>query len=371
MEPVLPVVDRVYQLLLEGIGNGCWGGRLPSERQLAAELKVARMTLAKALQRLEAEGCVARSGRSRGRVVVANAQAVVEPKTRQWRIGILVPVEAEDEMEFWRIDRQIIMSSIMELGHTPCVAHMALSNDSPRLGRLEKLMDSMNADAWIVFCGPRVVLEWLDGHRHEPVLAWGGSIHGLRRIPAGGISIKSALLELACEFLALGHRRIVFITSRIHRQPVLSESLVAYRNVLSEAGIQLSDYHLPDWEETPEGLERLLESLFRLTPPTAIILFDEHYASGVLGFLSRQRLEMPDDVSVAVVGEVRSLAWYWPGKQLTGLQRNDDEFVRNITRWIEDQAFGRQATKRYLGSYLLARGNTIGRVKVDEPKRGA
>ncbi|MEO5713763.1 MAG: GntR family transcriptional regulator [Luteolibacter sp.] len=368
MDLALPIVDRVYQWLLEGIGDGRWGARLPSERNLASEVKVARMTLGKALRRLEAEGCLERAGSSGRRIIVTNASAMARAKTRPWRIGFLVPMAREDEMESWLIDRQIITRCIVELGHTPFVVHLALSNEAPRLGRLAKLMDSANADAWIVIGAPRVVVEWLDGHRREPVLACGGPQLDLKRIATGGTQIRQALLELARELLVLGHRRIVFITPRIHRQPVLSPSFVDYQNVLREGGIQVGDYHLPDWEETPEGLGNLLESLFRLTPPTAIILFEDHYAAGVLGFLCRHQMTMPDDVSVGVIEDARSSAWLWPGKHLASLRRDDSDLIRNITRWIEDQTLGRHGERDYTANYKLVHGNTLGPVKVDSPK---
>jgi len=371
MEPVIPIVDKVYQLLLEGIGNCRWGERLPSERKLAAELKVARMTLGKALRRLEADGCLERAGSSGRSIIGTNASAVAKAKTRPWRIGFLVPLVQGDEMESWHIDRQIATRCIVDLGHTPCVLHLALSNEAPRLARLAKLMDSVNADAWIVICGPRVVLEWFDGHRREPVLALGGPQYGLNRVAKGGTLLRKALLELAQMLLALGHTRIVFITSRTHRQPALASSLVEYQNVLREGGIQVGDYHIPDWEETPEGLATLLESLFRFTPPTAIILMEDYYAAGVLGFLSRRQLTMPEDVSVAVVQDSRSSAWIWPGMQLASLQRDDRDLSRNITRWIEDQTLGRHGELDYTADYKLIHGNTLGSPKGDGSRGGS
>ena len=43
---------------------------------------------------------------------------------------------------------------------------------------------------------------------------------------------------------------------------------------LETAGITTGDYNLPDWEENREGLGRLIDELFRFSPPTAI-LFQE------------------------------------------------------------------------------------------------
>jgi hypothetical protein len=50
---------------------------------------------------------------------------------------------------------------------------------------------------------------------------------------------------------------------------------------------------LPDWEESPEGFERCLDSLFGSTPPTALILDEPFLFNAVFHYLAQRGLRVP------------------------------------------------------------------------------
>ena len=53
------------------------------------------------------------------------------------------------------------------------------------------------------------------------------------------------------------------------------ELAVYFQTILDElesARIRTNEYNLPDWEETNAGFHDCLEKLFKVTPPTALII---------------------------------------------------------------------------------------------------
>lgn len=72
--------------------------------------------------------------------------------------------------------------------------------------------------------------------------------------------------------VGLEHKRIVMLAREERRKPQLSRPEQAFIDELDAVGITTGDYNLPDWEESREGLGRLLDQLFRFSRPTALIL---------------------------------------------------------------------------------------------------
>ena len=64
---------------------------------------------------------------------------------------------------------------------------------------------------------------------------------------------EPAMCAATRQLLALGHRRIVLIVRAGRRVPTPGNLERASLEELAAHGIATSDYHLPDWEETPEA----------------------------------------------------------------------------------------------------------------------
>ncbi len=64
-------------------------------------------------------------------------------------------------------------------------------------------------------------------------------------------------------------------------------------NELKLHGIPTSGYNLPDWEESPKGFNLLMESLFKRTPPTAMIIDEVCWFSAALAFFLRRGIHVP------------------------------------------------------------------------------
>lgn len=68
-------------------------------------------------------------------------------------------------------------------------------------------------------------------------------------------------------------------------EPVIrSRRAGTFLDKLEALGIPTGPYNLPDWDDTPEGLNQRLDSLFPHSPPTALIVAEApllHAADGI------------------------------------------------------------------------------------------
>ena len=80
------------------------------------------------------------------------------------------------------------------------------------------------------------------------------------------------ILEIVNRLVGLGHERISLL-ERVDRRRPSPEFLEQYfLDLLAEHGIKAGPYNLPEWDDTPEDFRRCLDSLFGMTPPTAMAL---------------------------------------------------------------------------------------------------
>lgn len=357
MRPVrrLSVIDQTIEHVRDGIGSGRWRDHLPGLRPLSEELGVSRETLRTALRRLEAEGVLAEGGPGGARRIVAAAPS----KPRQaLRIAILPARRMETESVADQLLILRLMHDLEAAGHTSVLVPPNWSGMAPTDAHLARLVSEKNADAWMIYQGSRDVLEWFSG-RDFPTLAIGGNNHGLP-MSAIGFDYATALREATRRLLKLGHKRIVLISPQFSRRPSPSKPVRAFLEELAAAGVTTGEFNCPEWEESPAGLRTLLESLFRLTPPTAVITWDGLEASGVLAFLATKNLSTPRDVSLIALTGDGSISWQNPGVSLANCAQEAGPFIRHCIRWADTAVTARPERKNESLAADFIEGNTIG-----------
>ncbi|MFO1529133.1 MAG: substrate-binding domain-containing protein [Kiritimatiellia bacterium] len=251
-----------------------------------------------------------------------------------------------------------IVHRLEESGHAAFFASKTQSELSHSLPRLRRLVEEQPADAWIVVDGARALLAWF-AERKSPVLAIGGQVDNLSistvspcMMPAG----RAAMQRL----IDLGHRRVVLICTRNERaganrpEHTVGASLAA----LAACGVKISPFNLPEWDETPAGLQTLLHSLFRVTPPTALVVMRPTWATGVLSFLATRGLRVPQQVSVVGYGLEALNPWHVPA--LAYLCAEDLPVVRRTVRWVRQVARGVVSPRRYAYPGLFVDGPSLG-----------
>ncbi len=100
---------------------------------------------------------------------------------------------------------------------------------------------------------------------------------------------------------------------------------------LAALGVPTGEYNLPPWEESPDGFHARLEELFRVTPPTALIIQEAPFFIAALQFLSRRKLSVPDDVSLICTDHSPDFDWCRP--DVSHIRWKSRPLVRAVLRW--------------------------------------
>ena len=250
---------------------------------------MARNSVEAALRELEREGLLVPQGHGRGRLI--DLKGGGEP-VHGLRVAVLVGDAAD-----LRLDYQIeIAHQLTEAGHKVVYPPRTMSELGMNVHRIARMVENTGADAWQVMAGPREVLEWFSA-RNLPVIGVFGRRRGLQ-IAGVGPDKPSAYVAATRMLIGLGHRRIVLLARTRRRLPEPGASERAFLDELIAHGIAAGSYHLPEWEESVEGFHARLESLFQLTPPTALIIDEAPLFAATQQFLAGRRLRVPEDVSL-------------------------------------------------------------------------
>jgi len=348
-----PAADTLLAAHLRGeLGRGRWSGRMPGVIRLARDLGAARNTVERALRELERDGLLAPQGHGRGRVIV-DAGAV--KRTVGLRVGFL-PYEASDRGLPYLIDLQ---HQLTEAGYVAEFARKTLLDLRRDVDRVAAMVEGDDADAWVVVGGPQDVLEWF-GERRIPVFALFGRRRGLP-IAGGGPDKVSSMRGVVRRLCGLGHRRIVHFVRGERRKPQPGAKERAFLEELAEHGIATGAYHLPDWEESPEGFLHSLDSLFAATPPTALILDEGFLFAAAQQHLAHCGILAPRDVSLVCCDPPEAaLAWLRPSA--AHIRWDHRPLVRRIVRWAENVSHGRKDLRQTETAADFVEGGTIGPV---------
>lgn len=347
---ILSAVEQVAGYLREELSRGQWSGHLPGVDRLAPELGVSRKTLEAALRQLETEGVLMRNGPRRRRSIEPRG---VQPPPAL-RVSILLS-EAADRQVGYVVDLQ---HELARVGHHTSFAEASISECGMSVRRIARMVENTPADAWVVAGGTWEVLQWFQ-EQSLPVCALFGRRRGL---PIAGVGPdKPPAYALASrKLIAMGHRRIVLLARRMRRLPEPGSSERAFLNELAAHGIPRGPYHLPDWEESVDGFHAGLEALFRVTPPTALIIQEAVLFAAAQQFLARRGLRVPEDVSLICTDADPTFTWCKPS--VAHIRWDSRPVVRRIVRWAANLSSGKPDVRQVLTPAEFVPGGTIGPV---------
>lgn len=339
------ITEQATKHLREGLQEGRWRGRLPGRDQLAADLGVSPMTVARAVKQLEDEGLVVSQGNGRPRLIVL-PESLLSPATL--RIAVL-RFEPEDTELYFVVD---FVHQLREAGHQVVYADQTQRGLKLDVKRVARLVEKNGADAWIVISGSDEILGWFAAQA-KPCFGLFGSISKLP-IAGAGPNKNNAYATAARRLVALGHRRIVVLT----RCADQTTAMIPFISELEALGLPVGRYNRPPFGDTPEELQELLVSLFATTPPTAIVAQNLDVFLAVQQFFGRRQLLVPEHVSLICGDPNPSFDWCRP--TIAHIRWESAPWVRRIVRWAEKIARGKQDTRKAIMDAEFIDGGTIG-----------
>lgn len=328
---------------------GRWVGEMPGRDQLAKDLGVSPRSIQKALKILESEGLLVSQGKGRNnRIQELGKRSGVRPM----RVAVLLFKQAD------RNDALVIelRHQLDDAGHVTFLPHEGVQDLGMDVKRVERLVNKTKADAWVVPGASAPILQWFV-EQGIKVFAFAGRRFNFP-IAGTGPDKSPLFAEVTRKLVGLGHRRIVLIYSKNLRLPKPSRSSRAFLDAMNECGIPTGNYNLPDWEESAEGFHDLLNSLFRTTPPTALIVDEAFQFHAAYHFLAQRNLRVPQDVSL--VSADGDMGFNWCRPAVTHIYWDYNPVVRRIMRWVNNVARGIDDRRQSFTKAEFIVGETIG-----------
>jgi hypothetical protein len=343
------LTDQVTEQLREGMIEGRWQGTLPGRDRLAADLGCSHWTVEEAMQRLAREGLLVSQGVGRRRRIELSAGVT---RARTLRVRILL-YEKSDRKTDYLVE---LAHLLQQAGHDSAFASKTLQDLGMNVNRIARFVSATEADAWVVIAGPREVLEWFAMQKIPTFALFGRFL----QVPLAGAAPKKspAYAKLVERLVKMGHRRIVSVVREDRRKPAPGMLDRFFLDQLRKHGIQTGPYHLPDWDDHPLGLQKLLDSLFQHTPPTALLLDEPSLFIAARDHLAHKGFLAPRDVSLVCCDFDPKFDWCIPA--ITHIAWDSRPVIRCVIHWAGNISRGKDDRKKTLTQSRLVPGGTIG-----------
>jgi DNA-binding LacI/PurR family transcriptional regulator len=344
------LAEQVAAHIRSEILHGALGKSAPGVHRLSAELGIHHTTAEEALKLLEKEGLLVPQGPGRRRLI----RVTENTAPPAMRIAIL-PYEESDRTVHFLLDMR---HKLQDAGHTVGFASKTLHDLGMDAKKVARFAKDSEVDAWLVVAGSREVLHWF---ADQPTPAF--ALFGRRRnVPIAGIGPDKlpALLDAVDRLVALGHRRIVMLLREEHRKPQPGFVAQAMLDAMEAHGLQTGAYNLPDWENNAEDLRRCLDSLFQVTPPSALIVDESFLFTVAQQHLARMGILAPQHISLVCADPDPAFEWFSPS--IAHIRWDSRLVVRRLVYWANNVALGKEDRRQNLVKAEFLEGGTIGPV---------
>ncbi|HRT59222.1 MAG TPA: substrate-binding domain-containing protein [Candidatus Paceibacterota bacterium] len=296
MQPLpqkLTLVAQTAAILRNRIRAGEWRKWLPSEHELCAEYRIARMTLRRALQRLEQEGLV-RSAQGKRREIEPGAVQVESPPRTRVVLLARVPLQFLPPFDaFWTNELRLVLE---ETGHHLEV-HTNRAYYGPGLARsLAVLHEQLRPAGWVLANSTREMQLWFSRRQLPCVIV--GSRHPGVDLPFVDKAYRAICRHAVGLFLSRGHERIALLNPDSGAAGDL-ESEQGFEEGIAQTRRHNIQGCVVRHDGTVSNLCARLNGLFRRPgAPTALLVSRSMNVLTVMGHLLRSGVRIPEDVAL-------------------------------------------------------------------------
>ena len=342
-------VEQISDAIRESIQSGEMKGTIPGAGRLAKALGVNHKTVESALRDLESEGLIINKGARQSR-------SVNSKNLKPTNSGIRIAIFLQDQSDVRDVMMVEIKHRLEESGHYPFFVNKSMIDLRMNKRRIARIVNRTETDAWILLAAPKEILEWFSKQETPAFAVFGNRLEEVNI--AGASPGKSHPVVQATQTLIdLGHRRIILIIRKYQREPI-STSAQAFLDVLNSNGIQSSDFNLPDWEETGEGFNQLLESIFKITPPTAIITDEPFQYLAAHHFMVNRGIQIPKHLSLICSDYDPIFKWCMPS--VSHITFSNKPLLRRINDWAQNVKNQKNDLRQTILKATFVPGETIG-----------
>lgn len=309
-----------------------WRNQLPGYRKLCDLLQVSPRTMHSALSFLEHKKIILPAEIGKPRMINPNLNN--EHSTHSNTKNLIVvsdsPIQLLNYLTRSVIDK--VSNKIVKKGwDVTFINEKELSKGKPTK-HLDKARLEHPNHRWLLVGPSLAIVNWCIFYSLE-IICLGGYI-GHNLIPCVAVSRVQMITNAVHHLANIGHSRIC---SLIHLNEDSAKQIT--QNVLereySKVGLQFHDrYNLISFSQRcPNLLWNSLESLFKISPPTALIATENQQVATIYSFCLTHGINIPRDLSLIVTQEGRHLQWFRPVP--AHYRASTDQYVRKIIRWIE------------------------------------
>ena len=351
MRPFQPLsaVDQLTKHLRQQILMGELSGNMPGTSTLAKALGCSSRTVIASIEQLEREGFLLKQGVGR-KSLIQLPDSAEEQKSLRIAILLLIPEDIglsymgalEDELE--------------KQGHMVNFVGKSLSEMKHDLSKIKRLVANTEADAWIIEGGTGEVIQWF-ASQHRPAFALFGR-QSDANIAGIGPDKHESTRDIAHYLLQLGHSRICYFL-RPQLRPLTPRSPgFAFMEVLEKAGVTTGTYNLPEWDGSIADLHQQLDSLFQITPPTALVIDEPPIFLSALHYLARKGIHAPEHVSLVCTD--RDPYFKLLNPSIAHIDWDSRPWVRRMVQWVSHIAEGKVDKRQSRTKTNFIQGGSIG-----------
>lgn len=347
----LSTADQLASHLRSEIFTGSISKEMPGINLLAARLECSPRTVSAAIQLLLHEGILTKQGPGLPFLITPEKSAC--PPGLRVQLMLYDREESEPDMlSPWIVQ---IRSHLENAGHTFSIALKTLQQLGMNVGRVARYVKKTDTDAWIIASGSREVLQWFS-EQPKPAFALFGRRRGLR-IAGIGPDKVTAYRDVTQRLIELGHRRIILLNRPSRRLPSPGLPELAFIETLQKAGVVTGPYNMPNWDGSVGGIRRILDEMFRLTPPTAILIDESQIFLSVQHALARCGILAPEQVSLVATDQDPNFAYLRP--TVAHIHYDTKPWARRIAKWADDAVIGKENRRQSLTKATFVEGGTI------------